>query len=50
MGYLKINKTTQQITFLVIGIVMILLGIYRGEVDIVLSKAIKLCLECVGIG
>lgn len=29
---------------------MILYGVYRGEVQIVLGKAIKICMECIGIG
>ena len=37
------------LTFL-LAIVMIGYGIYRKEVDTVLGKAIKICLECVGIG
>lgn len=32
------------------AIVMIGVGIVRGEVETVLSKGINLCLECVGIG
>lgn len=32
------------------GIEMLCLGVRRGEAHIVLSKAIRLCLECVGIG
>lgn len=35
---------------LVLSIAFIILGVYRGEVDTVLSKAIRICLECVGIG
>lgn len=36
--------------FLIAAIVMIGVGIWRGEVVTVLSKGINLCLECVGIG
>ncbi|MCR4685727.1 MAG: hypothetical protein K5649_09700 [Lachnospiraceae bacterium] len=25
-------------------------GIYRGELDTVLSKAINICMECIGLG
>lgn len=40
----------QRFVFMSLGIVFILFGVYRSEVDTVLSKAIKICLECVGIG
>lgn len=33
-----------------LGILMMGYGIYRGEADIVLAKAIRICLECIGIG
>ena len=32
------------------GIAMVCFGVWRGEAETVLSRAIKLCLECVGIG
>lgn len=35
---------------LIVGVAMLCLGAMRGEADTVLSKAIRLCLECVGIG
>ena len=35
---------------LAVGIAMIGFGLWRGEADTVLSKAIRLCMECVGIG
>ena len=39
-----------QILCIAAGVVLVCFGVLRGEVDTVFSKAIKLCLECVGIG
>jgi hypothetical protein len=33
-----------------VGVAMMVFGIYRGEMAVVLAKAIKICLECIGIG
>lgn len=33
-----------------IGIALTLVGFYRGEAMTVFSKAIRICLECIGIG
>ena len=32
------------------AITMVCFGVMRGEADAVLAKAIRLCLECIGIG
>lgn len=34
----------------IIGLFLMALGIFRGEMAIVLKKAINICLECIGIG
>ena len=44
------KKAAAQTALLIAGIAMMCLGAWRGEAATVLSKAIKLCLECVGIG
>lgn len=44
------KKIAAQVVLLVLGLAMVCYGAYRGEVATVLGKAIKLCLECVGIG
>lgn len=33
-----------------ISVLFIGLGIYRGESDAVFSKAVNICMECIGIG
>lgn len=43
-------KLTVQLIFIMTAIAFICLGIHREEVETVFSKAIHLCLECVGIG
>ncbi|WP_066687545.1 CD1871A family CXXC motif-containing protein [Christensenella intestinihominis] len=32
------------------GIVFIIVGVMRGEAQIVFTKAVNICLECIGIG
>jgi hypothetical protein len=44
------SKQILQLVLLTAGIILVTYGISRGEAAVVLSKAIKLCLECVGIG
>lgn len=34
----------------IIGIIMCGVGVYRGEVNVVLAKSVKICMECIGIG
>ena len=38
------------ILLLALGAVFLVLGVFRGEVAVVLSRAANICLECIGIG
>ena len=44
------KKWLAQSAVLIAGGLMLCFGIWRGEADTVLSKAVRLCMECVGIG
>lgn len=44
------RKAILQILLLLLGTALLCYGISRGEVDTIYGKAVKLCLECVGIG
>ena len=44
------EKAALQVFLLLAGVAMVCFGVWRGESAAVLSKAIKLCLECGGIG
>ena len=46
----KITRRLIAEAILVVAVVMILYGIYRGEISIVLNKAVNVCLECIGLG
>lgn len=45
-----LKKAAVQVFLLLIGMAMLVFGIWRNEVQTVFSKAIRLCMECVGIG
>lgn len=47
---LRAKKAIFQGLLLIVGVAMLCFGTMRGEADTVLSKAIRLYLECVGIG
>ncbi len=44
------RKFIIHILLLILGGAFIVYGAMRGEAGIVMDKAIKICLECVGIG
>ena len=43
-------KNKVSFLILLIAVLMIYVGAFRGEAETVLTKAVNLCLECVGIG
>lgn len=47
---MQLKQSLICIILLAAGVIMVLFGVLRGEAGIVLAKAIRLCLECVGIG
>ena len=50
IGLFKAIKPAAQVALLAVGVAMVCFGAMRGEASAVLAKAIRLCLECIGIG
>lgn len=44
------NSALLPALLLVLGAALMALGLARGEGHVVLQKAVRICLECVGIG
>ena len=41
---------TVTIALIPVAIACMAFGIYCGEMDIVLAKAVRICMECIGLG
>lgn len=44
------TKKIMQWTILLVSVVMILLGVWRNEAREIMSEAVMICMECIGIG
>ena len=52
-GYMKLSSISRNIlcaALLICGAVLFSVGAGRGEMQVVLTKAVNLCLQCIGIG
>lgn len=54
INMIMIKKITETkwtgVILAIIGILLMVFGIYRGEMSVVFTKAINICMECIGIG
>ena len=48
MRFLK--KNWAALVLLALAAVCLAIGVWRGEVDTVLRKAVNICMECIGLG
>jgi hypothetical protein len=46
----KVNGRVIRLLVLAGALIMVIVGVCSGEVGTVLTKAVNICLECIGIG
>ena len=44
------KRRTIGIAILSIGILLIVAGVFRGELNAIMQKAVLVCMECIGLG
>lgn len=47
---IRLKSSRRGACIAVLGLLCMGYGAYRGEVSVVLEKAINICMECIGIG
>lgn len=50
LGLTRLRIRAAPLLLLCLGIAFVAFGAWRGETNTVFAKAVRLCLECVGIG
>lgn len=50
MSFWKNNKRTAWLWGLLLGIVFLNIGMFKGQLDIIWRKATMICMECIGVG
>lgn len=48
MSFLRRNRTA--VVLLAVAALFLVLGVMRGEQEIVFRKAVNICMECIGLG
>ncbi|MCI9414612.1 MAG: thioredoxin [Clostridiales bacterium] len=48
MSFLRRNRAA--VILLLIGLIFVAVGVWRGEVETVFRKAVTICMECIGLG
>ncbi len=48
MSFIKNNKAAFAV--IITGLVFLVIGVWRGEVETIFRKAINICMECIGLG
>ncbi|MCQ4864081.1 MULTISPECIES: CD1871A family CXXC motif-containing protein [Oscillospiraceae] len=48
MSFLRKNRSAAAV--LLIGLLFVAVGVWRGEVEVVFRKAVNICMECIGLG